>query len=204
MEVKKMMNTNRKLLVPLAVIVGILILQAVPYAEDKTNMERKGAITFKGNEMTLVGPEVKVGDSAPDFTAVNTALEPVKLSDFKGQVVVITTVPSLDTGVCEAMTRKFNEEAAKLDAKVLTISMDLPFAQKRFCGAHGIDAVTTLSDYKDHDFAEKYGLMIKELGLLARSVMVVNQEGKIVYQELVPEVTNEPDYEKAIEAVKNL
>jgi thiol peroxidase len=167
-------------------------------------MERKGAITFKGNEMTLVGPEVKVGDSAPDFTAVNTALEPVKLSDFKGQVVVITTVPSLDTGVCEAMTRKFNEEAAKLDAKVLTISMDLPFAQKRFCGAHGIDAVTTLSDYKDHDFAEKYGLMIKELGLLARSVMVVNQEGKIVYQELVPEVTNEPDYEKAIEAVKNL
>lgn len=167
-------------------------------------MERTDVITFKGNAMTLVGPALETGQTAPDFTVINNSLQPVKLSDYKGQVVIIASVPSLDTPVCETETRKFNEEAAKLDAKILTISMDLPFAQKRFCGANGIDAVVTLSDYKDHDFAQKYGLMIKELGLLARAVFVIDKDGKIVYQQIVSEVTNEPDYAKALEAAKKL
>ena len=165
-------------------------------------MERTGVITFKGNPMTLAGPELKIGEKVPDFVVVNNALEPVKLSDFKDQVVVISSVPSIDTPVCELQTRRFNEEAAKLNVKILTISMDLPFAQKRFCAAAGINAVVTLSDYKDRDFAAKFGLMIKELGLLTRAVFVIDKDGKLVYQEIVKEVTEQPNYEKAIEEVK--
>jgi len=166
-------------------------------------MERKDVITFKGNPMTLVGDELKPGDSAPDFTALGQDMKPVKLSDFKGQVVVISAVPSLDTPVCEIQTKKFNEEAACLNAKILTISMDLPFAQKRFCETFKTDKVTTLSDYKDREFGPQYGL-IKELGLLARGVHVVSSEGKIVYSQIVKEVTQEPDYQQAVQAVKNL
>ena len=166
-------------------------------------MERKDVITFKGNPMTLVGQELKPGDSAPDFTVLGQDMKPVKLSDFKGQVVVISAVPSLDTPVCEIQTKKFNEEAANLDAKMLTISMDLPFAQKRFCETFKTDKVTTLSDYKDREFGHQYGL-IKELGLLARGVHVVNSEGKILYGPMVKEVTQEPDYQQAVQAVKNL
>lgn len=154
--------------------------------------------------MTLVGPALETGKPAPDFTVLDNGLQPAKLSDYKGQVVIISAVPSLDTPVCETQTRKFNEEAAKIDAKVLTISMDLPFAQKRFCGAHGIDAVVTLSDYKDRDFAAKFGLMIKELGLLARAVFVIDKAGNLAYQEIVSEVTHEPDYAKALDAAKSL
>jgi len=167
-------------------------------------MERSGVITFKGNEMTLVGPALKVGEPAPDFTVVDNALQPVQLSSFKGEVVVISSVPSLDTPVCEQQTRRFNEEAASLNAKILTISVDLPFAQKRFCGANGIEAVVTLSDYKDRSFAQAFGLMIKELGLLTRAVFVIDQEGTLVYQEIVPEVTDHPNYEKVLEEVKKL
>jgi len=165
-------------------------------------MERKGVITFQGNPLTLTGKEVKVGDQAPDFTAVDNGLKPVKLSDFKGQTVVISAVPSLDTPVCEIQTKKFNEEAAKLNAKVLTISMDLPFAQKRFCNTFKTDKVTLLSDYKDKQFGELYGLLIKELGLLARAVLVVDKSGKISHQEIVKEVTKEPDYNSALQKVK--
>ncbi|MBZ0258896.1 thiol peroxidase, partial [bacterium] len=129
-------------------------------------------------------------------------LQPVKLSDLKGQVVIISSVPSVDTPVCELQTKRFNEEANKLDAKVLTVSLDLPFAQKRFCAAEGLDKVVTVSDYKDRNFAETYGVLIKELCLCSRAVFVVDKDGKLVYQEIVGEVTEHPDYDKALEAAK--
>ncbi len=165
-------------------------------------MAQNNTVTFKGNEMTLVGPVINVGDRAPDFTAVDNALQPVSLSGYQGQVVIISTVPSLDTPVCEMQTKKFNEEATKLNAQVLTISMDLPFAQKRFCESFSIENVKVLSDYKDHSFAKAYGLLIKELALLARAVLVIDNDGKMAYQEIVSEVTNEPDYSKALEEAK--
>ncbi len=166
-------------------------------------MERKNVITFKGSPLTLVGPELKKGDAAPDFTGVDNGLKPVKLSDFKGQTVIISAVPSLDTPVCEIQTKKFNQEASGLNAKILTISMDLPFAQKRFCDANKIGNVTILSDYKDHDFANKYGFLIKELGLITRGVIVVNKNGKIDHLEIVKEVTQEPNYAAALNTVKS-
>lgn len=165
-------------------------------------MEKKNLITFKGGPLTLVGPELRIGDAAPDFAATDAGLKPVKLSDFKGQTVIISAVPSLDTPVCEIQTKRFNQEAASLNAKVLTVSLDLPFAQKRFCDAFKIQNVTVLSDYKDHDFANKYGLMIKELGLLTRAVIVVGANGKITHFEIVKEVTQEPNYQAALDTVK--
>ena len=166
-------------------------------------MERNNLITFKGSPLTLTGFEIKVGDTAPDFTATDNGLKPVKLSDFKGQAVIISVVPSLDTPVCEIQTKKFNQEASSLKAKMLTISMDLPFAQKRFCDAFKIGNVTILSDYKDRDFSNKYGLYIKELGLLTRAVIVIGANGKISHFEIVKEVTQEPNYQAAIEKVRS-
>ena len=165
-------------------------------------MERTGVITFKGNGLTLVGPALKVGDAAPDCTVVDNTLSPVSLSSFKGQVVIISAVPSLDTPVCEVQTQRFNKEAAALNAKVLSISMDLPFAQKRFCGAHGIAGIAVLSDYKDRDFAHKFGVYIKELGLITRSVFVLDKDSKLTYQQIVAEVTEHPDYYQGLAAAK--
>ena len=167
-------------------------------------MERK--ITMKGNPLTLVGNEVKPGDKAPDFEVVANDLSPVKLSDFAGKVCIIAVVPSLDTGVCDKMTRRFNEEAASLgpDVKVLTISMDLPFAQARWCGAAGIKNLQTLSDHKTASFGNAYGMLIKDLRLLARGVFVIDKSGIIRYAQLVPEITQEPDYAQALEAAKRL
>jgi thioredoxin-dependent peroxiredoxin len=160
-------------------------------------------VTFKGNPVTLIGNEVKVGDTAPDFKVLANDLSEVTLSDTKGYVRLISVVPSIDTGVCDAQTRRFNEEAAKLDnVKVLTISVDLPFAQKRWCGANGIENVQTLSDHRDVSFGEAYGVLIKELRLLARAVFVVDSNDKVTYVEYVPEVTDHPNYEAAIEAAK--
>lgn len=168
--------------------------------------ERAGAITFKGNPMTLVGSEIKEGDTAPDFTLIATDLSEKHLADYAGKKLILSTVPSLDTGVCDAETRRFNEEAAKLgdDVQIVTVSMDLPFAQKRWCGAAGVDRVETLSDYRDREFAQNYGLLIKELGLLARCVLVIDPEGKVRYRQLVPEVAQEPDYEGVIGACRSL
>jgi thiol peroxidase len=160
-------------------------------------------VTFKGNPVTLIGNEVKVGDQAPDFKVLANDLSEVTLADTKGHVRLISVVPSLDTGVCDAQTRRFNEEAAKLDnVKVLTISVDLPFAQKRWCGANGIENVQTLSDHRDVSFGQAYGVLIKELRLLARAVFVIDSNDKITYVEYVPEATNHPNYEAAIEAAK--
>ncbi|AJF07284.1 thiol peroxidase [Geoalkalibacter subterraneus] len=168
--------------------------------------ERTGVITFKGNPMTLIGPDVGVGQSAPDFKVVDTGLQPVSLGDSAGKVRLITVVPSIDTPVCDTMTRKFNEQAAQLpdNVEVYTISMDLPFAQKRWCGNADIDKVKTLSDYQERSFGENYGILIKELKLLARAVFVIDAAGKIAYREIVPEVTDEPDYDAALAAVKKL
>lgn len=168
--------------------------------------ERTGVITIHGDPLTLVGKEVKVGEKAPDFAALDNELSPVEFSSFQGKVCVISVVPSLDTPVCDIQTRRFNEEAGKLgsDVVILTISMDLPFAQKRWCGAAGADKVTTLSDHRDASFGTSYGVLIKELRLLARAVFVVDRDGVVRYMQLVDEVTNEPDYKSALDAVNKL
>ncbi|WP_071460386.1 thiol peroxidase [Bacillus massilinigeriensis] len=161
-------------------------------------------ITFKGNPVTLLGTEVKVGDKAPEFKVLANDLSEITLKDSAGKVRLISVVPSIDTGVCDAQTRRFNEEAAKLDnVEILTVSVDLPFAQKRWCGANGIDKVTTLSDHRDLSFGEAYGVAIKELRLLARAVFVVNSSDEVTYVEYVSEATNHPNYENAIEAAKS-
>ena len=164
--------------------------------------ERTGIVRFKGSPLILVGPELKVGDPAPDFTAVANDLSPVKLSDYAGKVVIISSVPSLDTSVCDAQTRRFNEEAATLSADIviLTVSMDLPFAQTRWCGAAGVARVHTISDHRDAEFGKVYGLLVKELRLLARAVIVVDKAGKIAYIQIGDEMAMEPDYAPAIAA----
>jgi len=163
-------------------------------------------ITFKGNAMTLVGPELKVGDAAPDFSVVDNSLAPVTLATYAGKVKIISAVPSLDTPVCDTETRRFNQEAAGLPGNValLTISLDLPFAQKRWCGAAGIDRVVTLSDYRDRSFGLGYGVLIDELKLLARAIFVVDASNIIRYIQQVPEVTHEPDYDAVLAAARKL
>jgi len=169
-------------------------------------LERKGVVTFRGNPLTVLGPEVKVGEAAPDFTAVDVNLAPVKLSSYRGKVCIICSVPSLDTPVCDMETRRFNEEAARLGPQIsiLVVSMDLPFAQKRWCGAAGADRVQTLSDHRDASFGTSYGVLIKELRLLARAVFIIDREGIIRYTQLVGEIANEPDYEAALLAAEKL
>jgi thioredoxin-dependent peroxiredoxin len=166
--------------------------------------ERKGAVTMRGNPMTLVGPELKAGQKAPAFTAVGKGLAPVTLDQFKGKVKIIAAIPSIDTPVCDAETRRFNEEASKLpgDVQILTISMDLPFAQARWCGAAGVDKVTTISDWRAAEFGQKYGALIKELHLLARAVFVIDKNDNVVYSEYVKEVANQPNFEAALEAAR--
>ncbi|OMP67450.1 thiol peroxidase [Domibacillus epiphyticus] len=160
-------------------------------------------VTFKGNPITLIGNEVKAGDKAPDFTVLANDLSAVTLADSAGKVRLISVVPSIDTGVCDAQTRRFNEEAANVDnVEVLTISADLPFAQKRWCAAAGLENVKTLSDHRDFSFAEAYGVGMKELRLLARSVFVVDSNDTVTYVEYVGEGTDHPNYEAAIEAAK--
>jgi len=166
--------------------------------------ERKGVITMKGEPLTLPGNKVKVGEAAPDFEVLSNDLSPVKLSSFRGKVCIISSVPSLDTPVCDTMTRRFNEEAGKLgeEVVVLTISMDLPFAQKRWCGAAGVENVQTLSDHREASFGAAFGVLIKELRLLARAVFVVDKEGVVRHAQIVSELTDEPDYEAVLEAAK--
>ena len=158
-------------------------------------------VAFKGNPVTLVGQEVKVGQQAPSFTVLDHDLSLVTLEDSKGTVRIISVVPSVDTPVCDQQTRRFNEEAANLkDVTVLTISVDLPFAQKRWCGAAGIDQVQTLSDYRDLSFGKAYGVVIEELRLLTRAIFVIDKNNIVVHAEYVSEVTEHPDYEAAIQA----
>lgn len=166
--------------------------------------ERPGIVTLRGNPVTLCGPELSAGDKAPDFTVLDASLSPVHLSDFAGKTKLISAVPSLDTPVCEMQTRRFNEEVTKLpeSVAVLTISMDLPFAQSRFCSTHGIEKVRVFSDHKDASFGLAYGILIKEVRLLARSIFVVDPSDTLRYVEIVSEVSNHPDYEAALAAAR--
>jgi len=166
--------------------------------------ERTGIITFKGKPMILLGPDLKVGDKAPDFRVVDRQLNPVSLADSAGKTRIISAVPSLDTPVCATETRKFNQEAAQLPEHivVLTVSLDLPFAQQRWCAAEGIDRLQILSDYQEGSFSLAYGVLIKELKLLSRSIFVVDDQDVIRYIQHVPEVTEEPDYAAVLAAAK--
>lgn len=168
--------------------------------------ERTGLITMKGQPLTLLGNEVKVGDKAPDFEVLANDLSKVKLSSFAGKVCIIASVPSLDTPVCDMMTRRFNEQAGKLGAEVvtLTVSMDLPFAQNRWCQAGEVSNLQTLSDHRDASFGRAFGVLIKELRLLARAVFVVDSKGVIRYIQIVKEQTEQPDYESVLNAVRDL
>jgi thiol peroxidase len=166
----------------------------------------KETVTMKGNPLTLAGSPVNVGDSAPDFGVAANDLTLVKFSDFRGKVCVISSVPSLDTAVCSLQTKRFNEQAVALgdEVAILTISMDLPFAQKRWCGAEGVEAVQTFSDHRKAEFGRAFGVLIDELRLLARAVFVVDGDGIIRYKQIVDELTSEPDYDSAIQAVKDI
>jgi thioredoxin-dependent peroxiredoxin len=168
--------------------------------------ERKGAITVKGNPLTLVGQELQVGDMAPDIELLDNDLNPVKLSSYRGKICVVSAVPSLDTPVCDIETKRFNKEAEKLskDTVMLTVSMDLPFAQKRWCGTEGVTRVKTLSDHRDASFGNGFGVLIKELRLLARSIFILDKEGSVRYIQLVKELTSEPDYDSALKEIKKL
>jgi len=169
-------------------------------------MERKGITTMKGNPMTLIGPELKPGDKAPDFTVLDQTMAPKTLKDFDGKFKVISVTPSLDTPVCDLQIHWFNEDAANQpqDVAVLNISMDLPFAIKRFCATGGIDKAMALSDHRDASFGTNWGVLMKELRLLARSIFIVDKENVIRYVQIVPEQTAEPDYEAALKALKDL
>jgi len=167
-------------------------------------MERPGATTLKGKPLTLVGPELKPGDKAPDFTLTDNSLNTVTLGDTGGNVRIISVVPSLDTPVCDAQTKRFNEEAARLSGvDILTVSMDLPFAQKRWCGAFGVDKVKMLSDHKDGSFGSHYGTLIKELRIESRAIFVLDRNNQIRHAEYVKEVADFPNYESALSAARN-
>jgi len=169
-------------------------------------LERKGVVTMQGNPVTLVGPELKVGDKAPDFTVIDQNMKEVRKSDFANKIKVISVTPSLDTSVCDLQAHKFEEEATSLpdDVVVLNISMDLPFAIKRFCTAGNIKKVIALSDYRYASFGTNWGVLMKELRLLARAVFIVDKDDTIRYVQIVPEATNHPDYESALNALKSL
>ncbi|WHH57117.1 thiol peroxidase [Petroclostridium sp. X23] len=168
---------------------------------------RANAVTLHGNPFTLRGKEIKVGDKAPDFKAVKQDLSQFGFySDTNGKIRVISAVPSIDTGVCALQTKRFNQEAENLsdDVEIVTISVDLPFAQGRFCGAEGIKNIQVVSDHKDLDFGEKYGFAIDELRLLARGIVLVDKDNIVKYVEYVSEVSEHPDYDKVLEELKKL
>jgi thioredoxin-dependent peroxiredoxin len=167
-------------------------------------MERAGATTLMGNPKTLVGPELKAGDKAPDFEALDNALKPVHLADTGHKTRIFSVVPSLDTPVCDAQTKRFNEELATLDGvDIYTVSMDLPFAQKRFCNSFALDRVKMLSDHRDASFGAAYGTLIKDLRIMSRAIFVIGPDDKIKYVEYVPEVSQHPNYDAALAAAKS-
>lgn len=170
-----------------------------------SSVERFGAVTSRGNPLTVVGDVVQVGEAAPDFVLTANNWQPVTLANSAGKVRLISVVPSLDTGICDAQTRRFNDAAVELGDRVvvLTVSADLPYAQKRWCGAAGVENIQTLSDHKDMNFGIAYGTYIKELRLEQRSIFVVDANDRVVHVEYVPEIAQHPDYDAALTAVKN-
>ncbi|MEE9213405.1 MAG: thiol peroxidase [Thermodesulfobacteriota bacterium] len=168
--------------------------------------ERTGVTTLKGNPVTMIGPEIKVGDTAPNFTSYEKLGSPVTLDTYDGKIKIFSVIVSVDTPVCDIQTKRFNQEAANLgdDVEIITMSMDLPFALSRYCGAEGIDKVKTVSDYKDASFGEAYGVLMKEHRLLARAIFIVDKDNIVRYVEYVGEVAEEPDYDKALNALKEI
>ena len=167
--------------------------------------ERRGVVTFKGNPLTLIGPGIKFGTKAPEFQVLAQDLTPVTLSMFKGKTLLISVTPSVDTPVCDAQVRRFNQEAATLpNVEILNVSMDLPFALKRWCGAAGVDKVKAVSDHRDVSFGRAYGMLIKELRLLTRAIIIVGGDGTVRYVEYVPEVTAHPNYDSALQAIRRI
>jgi len=166
-------------------------------------MERPGATTLRGNPLTVVGPELKVGDKAPDFEAVDNGLKAVTLATTGDGIRIFSVIPSLDTPVCDAQTKRFNEEAAKLpNVSIYTVSMDLPFAQSRWCGAFGVDKVKMISDHRSGSFGEHYGTMIKDLRIESRAIFVLDKDNKVVHAEYVGEVADHPNYDTALAAAR--
>jgi len=176
---------------------------AADYPENTLDI---GKVSAQGKPVTLLGKGISVGDSAPNFKVVDDNFIPVTLEDYKGQAVLISVVPSLDTGICSLQTKHFNEKVASQFPSVvmLTISADLPFAQKRFCKAENIDKITTLSDSVWRDFGQKYGLIIKDMGLLTRTVFILDESHNIIYKQLVSSLSTEPEYNSVIEKLKTL
>ena len=174
-----------------------------PMIKSDEVQERAGATTLRGNPMTLLGPELKPGDKAPDFDVVSDSLKPVNLEATGHNVRIFSVLPSLDTPVCDAQTKRFNEEAAKLsNVDIYTVSMDLPFAQKRWCSNFGIDKIKMLSDHKSGSFGEQYGTLIKELRIESRAIFVVDKDNTVRYVEYVKEVSDHPNYDAALAAVR--
>ena len=189
----------------LGVVIGIGRAQAQGGELEMSTGTQEVRVTMKGNPVKLVGMQVREGEVAPGFKVVDATFKPVNLGDFKGRVVLVSAVPSLDTGVCSLQTKRFNEEAARLPTNVvvMTVSEDLPFAQKRFCDAEKIDRIKVLSDSVWREFATNYGLLIQDMGLLARSVWVIGSDGKVAYRQIVPEITTHPDYDAALKAARD-
>ena len=173
---------------------------------DSKLPETSNLVKAGNKHITLLGTQVEVGESAPEFKVVNESFSPVKLSDFGQKIILISVVPSLDTGVCSLQTKRFNDEVANLPANIvmLTISNDLPFAQKRFCKAENIDKLKVLSDAVWRDFGSKYGLLIKDMGLLTRAIFIIDDQGKIAYKELVANISDHPNYDMALATIKAL
>ena len=166
-------------------------------------MERQGATTLRGNPLTVLGPALKVGEKAPDFKAVDDSLKTVDLAGTGNGIRIFSVVPSLDTPVCDAQTKRFNEEAGKLpDVKIYSFSMDLPFAQKRWCGAYGVDHIKMVSDHRDGSFGQAYGTLIKDLRIMSRAIFVIDKNNVIRHVEYVKEVADHPNYEAALSAAR--
>jgi len=192
----------------LTIFILNLFLSSMSYAANDTStvVETTGLVKAGNKAIILLGKQTKMGEQAPNFKVVNENFTPVQLHDFKNNIVLISVVPSLDTGVCSLQTKRFNEEVAKFPDNIvmLTISNDLPFAQKRFCKLENIDKVKVLSDSVWRDFGRKYGLLIKDMGLLTRAIFIIDQDGKIAYKELVANISNHPNYDAALAKLKTL
>lgn len=193
-------------LILISLILGTIVASSQAQNNNNIMKETTNITTHSGSPLTLLGEPTVVGNAAPDFTAVNVAGKDVKLSDYKGKTVVLSVFPSIDTKICAMQTREFNKLATGFskDVVVLTLSKDLPFALGRFCAAEGIDNVVPLSDYKESEFGLKYGFLIKENKLLSRGIVIVDKTGKVAYVQYVADITTEPDYDKAIAALKTL
>jgi thioredoxin-dependent peroxiredoxin len=192
-----------RLAIAIAAAAALSLLTVSCAATGGKVVERSGAAMRGSTPLTLLGPELRVGDAAPDFRLIRNDMTEARLADFAGRTILLSCVPSLDTKVCDLETRHFNEAAADLPGvTVLTVSMDLPFAQARWCAAHDIKNVVTLSDYKTHDFGRAYGVLIKEMGLLSRIIFVIAPDGRITYIQRVHDITQEPDYAAALSAAR--